>query len=136
MTSIKDWLFPTENRNFPAKRWVKISLRTLHLVGLAGMGSGFLYAVPIEAWLPYFWLMLMTGWTMLLIDVWTNGVCLMQLRTHAIILKLLILFFIFHWQMGWSAGFIVIILISGVISHAPSKIRYYSIWHRRQIEQL
>lgn len=32
-------LFPAENRSYPGKRWVETALRTLHLIGTAGIGG-------------------------------------------------------------------------------------------------
>ena len=46
-------LFPRDSRSFSGKRWVNIALRTIHLIGVAGLGGGFLYQSPSEVWLPY-----------------------------------------------------------------------------------
>jgi len=130
------WLFPDHNRGFPAKRWVKIGLRTLHLVGLAGVGGGFLYGAASEAWLPYFWLVVITGWLLVLIEVWSNGIWLIQLRGLAIVLKLVIFYTIFYWQTGLVLGFISVVVISGLIAHAPADIRYFSAWHGQRVDEL
>jgi hypothetical protein len=45
--------FPAQPRKFKTKRWLKISLRTIHLIGIAGAGGGYLYQAPDEAWLPF-----------------------------------------------------------------------------------
>ncbi|HHH39828.1 MAG TPA: hypothetical protein ENK50_09670 [Sedimenticola sp.] len=127
-------LFPDHSRFFPGQRWVNIGLRTLHLLGVAGLGAGFLYAAADDAWRPYLWLTLASGAGLSLISIWNQGVWLLQLRGQAILLKLLLLGLIPLWPAWKLPLFVAVILISGVISHAPGKVRYYSLYHRRQIE--
>lgn len=129
-------LFPSESRRLPAQRWVNIGLRSLHLMGTAGLGGAYLYEAPQAAWLPYFWLTMVSGVVMALIHIWNNGVWLIQVRGLAILAKLLLLGLI-----GWLEGadltlFLLVILISGVIAHAPGDLRYYSPWHGRRVEGL
>ncbi|RLK50152.1 hypothetical protein DFR31_0041 [Alkalispirillum mobile] len=129
-------VFPAESRRLPAQRWINIGLRSLHLLGTAGLGGAYLYQAPESAWLPYFWLAMVSGVLMALIHVWNNGVWLIQVRGLAILFKLLLLALI-----GWLEGadlplFILVILISGVIAHAPGDLRYYSPWHGRRVEKL
>jgi len=128
-----------ENTNI--KRWTKISLRTMHLVAVAGVGGGVLFGVDQQLWLNYWWLALISGALMMLIDAASNPVWLVQVRGMAIILKLILLVFV-GWgpgsDSGWSPGWdvfllFIIIVISGVISHAPGNLRYYSLYHRRVI---
>lgn len=35
-----DWLFPAESRQFYGQRWLNILLRSVHLLGVAGVGGG------------------------------------------------------------------------------------------------
>jgi len=66
-----------------------------------------------------------------LVDVISNPVWLVQVRGVSIFFKLILLAFI-GINTDWD-GFLVvlIIIISAVISHAPGKLRYYSIYHRK-----
>ncbi len=73
---------------------------------------------------------------MVLLSLWSNGIWLVQLRGQAILLKLLLLLLIPLIPDLGAELFIVVIVISGLISHAPAKTRYYSLYHRRQIDQL
>lgn len=113
---------------------MNISLRTLHLIGLAGIGSGLLYPAQAGASNSYLYLTLASGFTLSLISIWSNAVWLVQLRGQAIILKLLLLALILIWPEAGSWLLIIVIIISGYISHAPGDVRYYSIYHRRRIE--
>ncbi len=130
------YLFPASSRRFPGQRWVNITLRSLHLLGIAGIGGGFLYHAPDADWLPYLWLAVGSGSAMLLVQVWSNGVWLIQVRGLAILLKLGLLA-LAAWGGAPRAQFLVVVIaISGVISHAPGAVRYFSPWHGRRIDTL
>lgn len=134
--SLREHLFPAESRLFPGQRWVNITMRTLHLIGLAGIGSGFLYPAHEGASETYLYLTLVSGLVLMLISIWSNAIWLVQLRGQAIILKLLLLAAIPVWPEASAWLLILVIIISGYISHAPGDVRYYSIYHRRRIENL
>ncbi|HXK57868.1 MAG TPA: hypothetical protein PLZ16_14610, partial [Gammaproteobacteria bacterium] len=85
---LKRLLFPAESRFFPGQRWVNILLRTLHLIGIAGVGGGFFYPADGDLWRSFFDLTLWSGVGLTAIAVWNSGVWLIQLRGQAILLKL------------------------------------------------
>ncbi len=134
--SVKELLFPFHSRLFPGQRWVNISLRTLHLIGLAGIGAGLLYPAIEAAPKGYLYLTIASGFALSLISIWSNAIWLIQLRGQAIILKLLLLAPILLWPEASSWLLIAVIVISGYISHAPGDVRYYSLYHRRRIDAL
>ncbi len=133
---LKELLFPPESRLFAGQRWVNISLRTLHLIGLAGIGSGILYPAPEDASNYYLYLTLVSGLGLSLVSIWSNAIWLVQLRGQAIILKLLLLALIPAWPEAGVWLLFMVIIISGYISHASSNVRYYSLYHRGRIESL
>jgi hypothetical protein len=116
-----------------AKRWTKISLRTMHLLAVAGVGGGILFGLEKELWINYWWLALVSGVLMMVIDIISNPVWVVQVRGLVIFLKLVLLAFLGNDPSldSWLLAFIII--ISAVISHAPGKLRYYSIFHRSVI---
>lgn len=128
-------VFPGENRTFPGKRWVETGLRTVHIVGTAGAGGGFLWGAAPEHWLPFLWLTLMSGVALAAVQVWGNGVWLIQIRGLAVAAKLLLL-----GAMGIGGVradlFVLVLIISGVVSHAPARLRYFSPLHMRRIDCL
>ena len=128
--------FPPQSRLLPGHRWINITLRSLHLVGLAGLGAGFLYPGIDESWIGYLYLTLVSGVILVLLSIWSNGIWLLQLRGQAILFKLLLLVVAGIWPGVKVELFILVIIISSVVSHAPGDFRYYSLWHRRRIEQL
>jgi hypothetical protein len=128
-------LFPVHKRDFYGKRWIKIGLRTLHLMGLAGLGGGYLYQAEAADWLPYLWLTLISGLSMLLVEAWSHGIWLLQVRGLSIFIKIGLL--------GWAAWLpdsldaliaLCVVFISGMISHAPGRVRYYSPFYGRVIK--
>jgi len=134
VVTARRWLFPAQSRFFPGQRWTNITLRTLHLIGLAGLGAGFLYAAADESWRVYLYLTSLSGLGLMLISIWSNGIWLLQLRGQAILFKLFLLLLIIVWP-GWRMPLLIaVIVISGIISHAPARIRYYSLYHGRCIE--
>ena len=115
------------------KRWTKISLRTLHLLAVAGAGGGILFGLEKDLWINYWWLALVSGALMMVIDIVSNPVWVVQVRGLVIFLKLILLALLGQNPELDRILLIVIIIISGVISHAPGKLRYYSVIHRKTI---
>ena len=115
------------------KRWTKIGLRTLHLLAVAGVGGGILFALDKDMWINYWWLAMASGVLMMLLDIISNPVWLLQIRGLVILAKLVLLAFLGSYPAWDSTLLIVIIIISGIISHAPGKLRYYSVYHRKVI---
>jgi len=115
------------------KRWTKISLRTLHLLAVAGVGGGILFGLEKDLWVNYWWLALVSGVLIMLIDIASNPVWTVQVRGLVIYLKLILLAFLGSNPSldGWLLA--VIIIMSGIISHAPGQLRYYSLYHRKVI---
>lgn len=129
-------IFPRESRFFPGQRWVNVLFRTLHLVGLGGLGAGFLYPAADDSWRIYLDLVLLSGVGLMLISLYSNGIWLLQLRGQVILLKLLLLAMIPLFPGVTETLFILVILLSGWISHATGDMRYYSPFHRRRIDFL
>ena len=116
-----------------AKRWTKISLRTLHLLAVAGVGGGVLFGLEKGLWINYWWLAMASGILMILIDWISNPVWIIQIRGLVIILKLALLLLL-GYNTNWDGMLLIfIIIISAVISHAPGNVRYYSIYHKKVI---
>jgi hypothetical protein len=117
--------FPQQSRCFIGEHWVNILLRTLHLIGVAGVGAAFLFSVSETQWRPYMLLTIISGCAMIFVEVWSNGIWLIQLRGLSTLLKLLILSMTF--VVGLQAYILIsVIVTAGLISHAPGKVRYFS----------
>ncbi|SCZ67515.1 hypothetical protein [Thiohalomonas denitrificans] len=125
MIRLKPLLIPAVPRQFPGERWINIALRCLHLVGIAGISGGFLFTLAEAQWLPFWYLTLSSGVALSLLYVWSTALWLVQLKGIAILLKVALLAAATLFP-EWRAGlFVSIILISGLIAHAPGAVRGY-----------
>jgi hypothetical protein len=89
--------------------------------------------MELESWQAYWWLSVVTGVLIVAIDALTNRVWLIQVRGLAVYLKLVLLACLWKFP-AWDVELLMaIIVLSAVISHAPSRLRYYSIYHRKVI---
>lgn len=111
-------------------------LRTIHLVGVAGVGGGYLYGASPAAWQPYLWLLIASGVVMLFIEGWASLLYLIQLRGLAMLSKPLLLALAVYDEAMAPVVLVAIIVLSGVMAHAPANVRYYSPLHRRRVDRL
>ena len=119
--------------NFIGKRWLKISLRTMHLVGFAGVFSSILTGTEQNI---YWGITIVSGLGLLSLEALSNFVWFVQVRALVMYIKLSLLICAFFFnQYAWHC-LITIIILSGIISHAPSSIRYYSFVHGRIVTSL
>lgn len=128
---MSNWFFPTQARYLPGQRGINILLRAAHLVGVAGIGGGFLFGLDEALWRPWWWLTLSSGVLLSLLYLYSDGRWLLQLKGQVILLKLMLLALAF-WLPTWQAElFILLIGLSGLIAHAPGKVRGYTLWRIR-----
>lgn len=133
-------LFPASARSFFALRWLNITLRSLHLVGMAGMAGGYLYSGSLNPLYDFWQLTLLSGVAMVTLALWSDGRWLLQLRGAVILFKLLLLSLL-PWldsriEYGAAWGFVVIILLSSLIAHAPGRVRYRFVFHLKGVRAL
>lgn len=123
MSLLRRLLIPPQPRTFPGERWVNITLRCLHLVGVAGIGGGFLFDLEPTRWLAFWHLTLASGVLLSLLYLWGSALWLVQLKGLAIVLKVLLLAVAVGVPAWRSEVFILVIVLSGVIAHAPGEVR-------------
>jgi len=119
--------------NFKGKRWLKILLRSFHILGVAGVFS----SLFIEGEQPLYWMLLITsGVGLLMLEALSNFLWFVQVRALILYVKLglLVLFYLYP-DYAWHC-LVTIILISGVISHAPSSVRYFSFIHGKKVQSI
>jgi len=116
-------LFPIHPRQFRGQRWVNIALRCLHLIGVAGIGGGFLFQLEPASWAVYWQLTLATGVSLSLIYFWSSATWLLELKGMTIVLKTILLGLAAAIPELRAELFIGIVVISGLIAHAPARVR-------------
>jgi len=131
--SIKTLVFPEQSRGFKGKRWVDVILRTIHLVGLLGIAGGILFQAPESQWYIYFLTTILSGIAMISISIWSNGKWMLQNRGLAIIVKFSLLLLIPTFPNLALQILIIVVIISGISSHAPARFRYYSPFYGKEI---
>lgn len=123
MIQARRLLFPPKPRTFPGERWVNISLRCLHLLGVSGIGGGFLFDLESTLWQPFWYLTLASGVVLSLLYLWGTALWLFQLKGLVIVAKLLLLTLALAMP-NWRGGvFILVVLLSGLVAHAPGEVR-------------
>lgn len=128
--------FPENSRHFIGKRWLNVLLRSIHLCSASGYAGGFLFDVPSEQLRLLYIITAITGLLMILSDVFSNAVWLIQNRGWMIILKIVLLGQLALIDPFEKWGIFAIILLSGIVAHGTAGFRYYSIFHRRMIEKI
>ncbi len=119
--------------DFKGKRWLKIGLRTFHLVGFAGVFASALN----QSDQPVFWaLTIFTGVGLLILESLSNLIWFVQVRGLIIYIKLGLLYGLYVLPEFAVAWMIAIIVLSGIISHAPSSFRYFSLLHGKKVTSL
>lgn len=122
-TSLIRILFPNPVREFRGQRWVNIGLRCVHLVGVVGIAGGFLFSLESASWTPYWHLALASGIALSAIYAWTTAAWLLELKGLAIVIKTLLLAAALAVPDLKEEIFITIIVMSGLIAHAPARVR-------------
>src|SRR5690349_15087238 len=89
---LKSLLFPSPPRDFPGQRWVRISLRTAHLISMGLLLGGFAAGVPMERLGGPLWATLLTGLLFVGQELYASFIFLMQLKGLAVVMKTLLLF--------------------------------------------
>jgi len=107
-------------------RLFKVMLRTVHLVGIAGTFGNAMLGMSESI---YITLAIYSGIFLFAMEVYSGWIWFVQLRAFAIYLKLFVLLLMHGYPQFAIPCLIVIIVISGFMSHAPGWIRYYSVRH-------
>lgn len=114
------------------RRLLKVIVRSIHLVGVAGVFGGAMMQVHAPVYLG---LAIASGIVLVVMEAYSGLIWFVQLRGVAVYLKLLLLLAIHFYPAAVIAWLIVVIILSGFMSHAPSWIRYYSLRHGRVVFQ-
>jgi hypothetical protein len=118
-------LLPDSPRYLRGERWINIVLRAAHLVGIAGIGGGFLFAQDPALWEPYWYLSIVTGIALVALYLWSTFAWVFELKGLAVLVKTLMLGGAFAWPAARAELFVTIVILSGVMAHAPARVRGY-----------
>ncbi|MDO6460504.1 hypothetical protein Q4485_07345 [Granulosicoccaceae sp. 1_MG-2023] len=121
-------LFPDVPRDFPFRRWVRIALRTAHLVAIAGLFGGHVFAQPVAALEPWLWAAVLSGFLLFATDLHMSFDALRQVHGLVVIGKVGLLALVpLLWD--WRVPLLVaVIVIAAVSSHMPGRWRHYHVF--------
>lgn len=116
--------------NFKGKRLLKMVLRTVHLIGFAGVFTAILTAGEYDL---YWVITIGSGLGLLILEALSNLVWFVQVRGLVMYLKFILFTALFIYPEYGLWYLISIIILSGLIAHAPGALRYYSLFHGKAI---
>jgi len=124
------WL-EVDAQAIPGARWLRTSLRTLHLIAVGALYGGHLYGVDVGRLQPALYSVLLTGGLLVGFEVWQSRIWLVQVRGVATFVKLGLMI-----VAGLAPDLVVALLtlalvIGSISSHMPGRWRYHSVLHGR-----
>lgn len=119
-------VFPKDSRDFWGKRWLNVVMRSMHLCGASGYAGGILLDVASEQVRIFFLITAISGLIMMVVDIFSNGIWLIQNRGWLIVLKIILLGMLPLIAPYQKWGLLGIIILSSIVSHATADFRYYS----------
>jgi hypothetical protein len=118
-------------QTIPGARWLRTSLRTLHLIAVGALYGGHLYAVDVTRLQPALFSVLLTGGLLVCFEAWQSRIWLVQVRGVATFVKLGLLAAT-GLTPDWTVALLTLaMLIGSISSHMPARWRYHSVLHGR-----
>jgi hypothetical protein len=114
-------------RDFPFRRWLNLSLRTVHLGGIVLLGAALLGAgdLALGAWLT-----LLSGLGMFAGDAWANPAHVREVAGCGVLVKLGLVVLMALYPPAALPLFWTILVISTLLSHAPGNLRHRRLFGR------
>jgi hypothetical protein len=131
MASLRALLFPDPRRHLPHSRWLNIGARTVHLAATGILLGGHVFGAASSVLMPLLWVAIVTGGVMIAVELYPTAHWAHQVCALVVFLKLAVLCLIpFMWDHRVPL-LLVVVALAGVGSHAPRRVRHYSLWYRR-----
>ena len=110
-----------EVRDSPGRRWLNLSLRTVHLAGIVLLGAALLGAGEAGT---AAWLTLISGLAMFAGDAWANPAHLREVAGFGVLAKLGLVALMVAHPASALPVFWAILVLSTLLSHAPGALRH------------
>jgi hypothetical protein len=114
-------------------RVIRTTLRTAHLIAFGALYGGHVYGVAAESLRPALLATVASGGALMAFEIYSNALWLAQLRGLATLVKIALVATV---ALAWDTRIWLLtaaIAIGGVVSHMPSRYRYYSVIHGRVV---
>ena len=132
---LKSFLFPKPKRDFPNQRWVRISVRTWHLLSMGYLLGGTAHGLALAEQPIGVWNTFASGAVFMALELYASCIWLFQLKGLAVIVKLLLLGAALASSGSGLPYLIVAVVIGGISSHMPGKYRYFSPYHGQVMKE-
>ena len=110
------------------RRWLRISFRTLHIATICGVVGGVLFGGDDATMKPWLVGVVLSGGIIMATDLYDDDPYLREVRGMTIVVKLLLLA-VALWLPASRAWLLFLVVgVSGVLSHAPSRLRHRALW--------
>jgi hypothetical protein len=131
MVSLQSLLFPNPRRVFARGRWWNIAARTVHLAATGTLLGGHVFGVAPEGLSPLLWTAILTGAVMIAVEVYPSAHWAHQVCAVFVYAKLALLCLVpFLWEHR-ALLLLAVVALASIGSHAPRRVRHYSLWYRR-----
>jgi hypothetical protein len=128
-------LLPDPPRRLPHARAWNVASRTVHLAAISVLMGGHFFAVPWDRLVPWLWVAIASGGTLMAIELYPSLDWLAQGSGLFVLAKLALLAAVpFAWGVRVPILFTVLAL-AAVGSHMPGRYRHYSFIYRRNMKQ-
>ena len=124
-------LFPEPRRRLAGARWWNIAARTVHLAATGTLLGGHVFGADADRLLPLLWTAIVTGGVMIALEVYPSAHWAHQVCALVVFVKLLLLCLI---PLLWAYRIpilLAVVVLAGVGSHAPRRVRHFSLYYRR-----
>jgi hypothetical protein len=126
-------VFPEQPRRLRHERWLNIAFRTAHLLTSGILLGGHVFDVGPDRLATWLVLTVLTGSALVLLELYRSGRWLFMLQGLLVMLKVALTALVLVW---WEARVVLlsaVVLLGGLGSHMPSRLRHYSVLHGREI---
>ena len=124
MAPLVDLLFPDPVRDLPGQRILKIFLRAAHVLCAGTLTGGHLVGGDPDLLRHWLWATIATGALILMLDLYQSCAFLLQVRGAVLLVKFAGLAAALALPESTGTLLAVLVLLSVVSSHAPSRWRY------------
>ena len=117
----------------PGVRTVRTTLRTAHLIAFGALYGGHVYGIAADRLYGALLATVASGGALMALEILRNPIWPLQIRGLATFVKIALVASV---ALAWDARVWLLtaaIVIGGVVSHMPSRYRYYSVVHRRVV---
>lgn len=125
--SLRSLLLPDESRHFPARVWLRVTCRSLHILCIGMYVGGIAFDAPAGDVSGWFHGAAITGTVLILTDLYASFIYLTELRGLAMVAKLVVLGAATGLPDHRLAIVMALVVLSSVVSHMPSRWRHWTL---------